>query len=79
MDENEKRKEELKAVMHMMRMISANIENWKYVSTNAEYLDKKIVAGALEQVLSITEPYMHSLQSDLEIEALTTLDPQDLI
>jgi hypothetical protein len=72
-------KDELKAFMRGMQMMAANIENWKYVLTNAEYLDKKVVTDALEQVLSKLEPIVQHTQVAVEIEALTKLDPYDLI
>ena len=76
MAENDMSNDELKDIM---RMANANVENWKYVLTNAEYLDKKIVTDALEQVLSFHAPLMKAVQVHFEIEALTKLDPHDLI
>lgn len=72
-------KDDLKDLMRAMQMASANVENWKYVLTNAEYLDKKVVTNALEQVLSVYGPIMQHTQVSIEIAALTKLDPYDLI
>lgn len=72
-------KEEIKNAMRGLSIMAINIENWKYVSANAEYLTKKEVADALEQVLGKLEPAVKAAQGAVEIEALTTLDPYDLI
>ena len=79
MDPNEISKEQLKDIMHVMGLMAANIENWKYVSVNAEYMDKKRVADALEQMLSMFSPMISAMQGAIEVEALTKLDPYDLI
>ena len=79
MDPNEISKEQLKDNMHVMGLMAANIENWKYVSVNAEYMDKKRVSDALEQMLSMFAPMISTMQGVIEIEALTKLDPLDLI
>lgn len=72
-------KEELKDLLYALRMMNANMENWKYVSANAEYLDKKQVADSLSQVISQFDGFLPVLQSVFELQALTTLDPSDLI
>ena len=79
MDPNEISKEQLKDIMHVMGLMAANIENWNYVSVNAEYMDKKRVADALEQMLSMFSPMISAMQGAIEVEALTKLDPLDLI
>lgn len=71
--------EELRAMLRATMMLQANMENWKYVAANAEYLDKMLVADALGQILSTMSPLITAMQSHLEIEALTTLDPTDLL
>ena len=79
MDPNEISKEQLKDIMHVMGLMAANIENWKYVSVNAEFLEKKRVSDALDQMLSMFSPMISAMQGAIEVEALTKLDPLDLI
>jgi len=69
----------LKEALYGFQMLAANMENWSYVSTNAEYLDKKQVADSLEQILSQLKPLVLLLRDHIEIEALTRLDPFDLL
>jgi hypothetical protein len=71
--------DEIKDAFHGLKMIEANIENWKYVDANSAYLPPKQVADALNQILSLTEPIIGHLRSALEIEAITKLDIIDLI
>lgn len=71
--------EELKDALRGIKMIEANLENWKYVHTNAEYMPNKEVADALGQILSLTGPIIGNLRTVIEIEALTTFDAIDLI
>jgi len=79
MTDHEEKKEAIKDSLHMLAQLEANIENWTYVRVNAEYLPNKQVADALEQVLGLVGPMLNSMRSALEVEALTTLDPIDLI
>lgn len=79
MFEEDKKKEDIKAVLRALPMIEANLDNWKYVHTNAEYMPNKQVADALGQILSLTGPMIEALRNVVEIEALTTLDAIDLI
>lgn len=69
----------LKAVLRILATMEANIENWKYVEVNADYLDKKRVSDALSQILGTFEPLIHEMRNSAEIEALTTFDIIDLI
>lgn len=71
--------EQIKLVMRFVSIAKANMENWKYIEANAEYLDKKRVADALTQMISVFEPIVDEMQGQVEIEALTRLDPYDLI
>jgi hypothetical protein len=71
--------EDLKATLRTMTMLQANMENWTYTAVNAEYLDKKVIADALGQILSTMKPLMNAVQVSLEIEALEKLDPFDLL
>jgi hypothetical protein len=71
--------EDLKDVLLLVRMISANMENWKYVKENAEYLDKKRVTEALGQMLDTFSLVVDGMQGFAEIEALTRLNPDDLM
>ena len=85
MDPNEISKEQLKDIMHVMGLMAANIENWKYVSVNAEYMDKKRVADALLRkrhlrvVLHLETPRSRSrlrpkaIESDKVLQKLKTL------
>ena len=79
MSEEDEKKEVIKEALRALPMIEANIENWRYVQHNAEYLPNKQVADAIGQILSLTGPMIEVLRTTLEIEALTTFDPIDLI
>jgi hypothetical protein len=71
--------DDLKALLRGIQMIEANLENWRYVETNAEYMPNKQVADALGQILGLTTTMIESARGAIEIEALTTFDPIDLI
>lgn len=71
--------DDLKNILRATKMIEANLENWTYTQVNAEYLPPKQVADALGQILSLTKPIIANMRSVIEIEAITTLDPIDLI
>lgn len=71
--------EELKELLHSLKMLGANCENWSYVSENAEWMNKKAVADALGQILSFVKPLVNVAQGIVEIEALTKMDPLDLL
>lgn len=78
-DEENEKKELIKEALRALPMIEANLENWRYVETNAEYLPNKQIADALSQILSLTGPMIEVLRNALEVEALTSLDAIDLI
>lgn len=79
MEPEELDKEQIKLILRVLETQAANLENWSYVSANAEYLDKKRVADALDQMLTTFKPLIQTMQGMVEIEALTKLDPYDLI
>lgn len=79
MAEEEQRKEDLKDLMHVSKIIRANIENWKYVEANKHLLPRERLEQTIEQMIGMFDPMMLGMQTALEIEALSTLDPYDLI
>lgn len=79
MEPEEIDKESLKDLMRTMSIIRANIENWKYVETNKNLLPRERLEQTIEQMLGLFDPIMLGMQTVLEVEALTRLDPDDLI
>lgn len=79
MSEHDEKKETIKEALRALPMIEANLENWRYVQHNAEYLPNKQVADAIGQILSLTGPMIEALRNVLEVEALTSFDAIDLI
>jgi hypothetical protein len=79
MTENEKDKEQLKDLLHLMKMVRANIENWKYVEANKHLLPRERLEQTIEQMTGMFDPMMMAMQMSLEIQALDTLDPIDLL
>lgn len=72
-------KEELKDLMHALAMAKANVENWTYVMHNAHLIERKQLEQTVEQMVSLISPLISSMQMVVEVEALTKLDPYDLI
>lgn len=79
MSEEQDKKETIKEALRVLPTIEANLENWRYVQVNAEYLPNKQVADAIEQILSLLDPMISTMRNVLEVEALTTFDAIDLI
>ncbi len=72
-------KEELKDLMHALAMAKANVENWTYVMHNAHLIERKQLEQTVEQMVSLISPLISAMQMVVEVEALTKLDPYDLI
>ena len=72
-------KEELKDLMHTLAMAKANVENWTYVMHNAHLIERKQLEQTVEQMVSLISPLISGMQMAVEVEALTKLDPYDLI
>lgn len=70
--------EDIKELLSIMEGIEINLDNWRYVQVNADFLPPSRVAHALEQVLDLTIPMMSTMRSVVEIEALTKFDSSDL-
>ena len=77
-DENQE-KENIKDLLHTMKMVRANLENWKYVEANKHLLPRERLEQTVEQMLGMFDPMMLGMQMALEIHALDTLDPIDLL
>lgn len=71
--------DQIKDMLHVIKTMEANIQNWTYVQVNAEWLPNKEVADALEQILGFTGPLITAMRGLVEIEAITSFDPIDLI
>lgn len=71
--------EDIKDSLHATKMLKELLEKWKYVSVNAPYMDKEVVAEALSQMVELFTLLIDSGQMAMEAFALTKLDPTDLI
>lgn len=72
-------KDQLKDLMRVFQMIAANIENWKYIQHNAHLLPRERLEQTVDQMINTFDPIIKGTQMVLEVEALTKLDPYDLI
>ena len=72
-------KEQLKDLMCAWQMISANMENWKYVQHNSHLVKREQLEQTVDQMINMFAPFLEYAQMILELEALTKLDPYDLI
>lgn len=62
--------EQLQQVLMHIRLLLANVENFKYVIANAEYLDKEVITNALNHAVTNMEPTLQSAQMHIELELL---------
>lgn len=72
-------KDELKDLMHSLAMAKANMENWKYIMHNSHLVERKQLEHTVEQMVNMFDPLIDGMQMAVEVEALTKLDPYDLI
>lgn len=79
MTDSEKNAEDLKDAMRYFATFRANIENWRYVEANKHLLPRERLEQTIEQMLSKIAPLIEEGQANVEVEALTTFDPIDLI
>lgn len=71
--------DQIKDLMRHFAMMRANMENWKYVMHNSHLVKREQLEQTVEQMILMFEPFVEGGQMVLEVEALTKLDPHDLI
>jgi hypothetical protein len=72
-------KDDIKDLMHSLAMAKANMENWKYIQHNSHLVKREQLEQTVDQMISMFEPLIDGMQMATEVEALTRLDPYDLI
>ena len=71
--------EDLKDYMRGFAMLKANMENWKYVQHNRHLVDRDRLEQTVDQMITTFDGFAEKMQMVLELKALTTFDPHDLI
>ena len=71
--------EDLKDLMRHFAMMKANMDNWKYVLHNRHLVERDRLEQTVEQMVSTFDGFAEHMQMVLELKALTTFDPHDLI
>jgi len=79
MENEEPTAEQLKDLMRHFAMLKANMDNWKYVMHNRHLVKRDRLEQTVEQMVHTFDGFAEAMQMVLEVEALTTFDPNDLI
>ena len=61
---------ELEQTLMNVRLLLANVENFKYVEANAPYLEKEDIINTLSLAIQTIEPTLKAAQMRLELELL---------